>query len=56
MANKAYDQPLNRAESDVRGWLDGLEDLQNNNNPYQAAMSQNITGNGAVQSDRSGEK
>jgi len=56
MANKPYDQSLNRAESDVRGWLDGLEDLQNNNHPYQAAMSQNITGNGAVQSDRSGEK
>ncbi|KAI8577597.1 hypothetical protein K450DRAFT_251583 [Umbelopsis ramanniana AG] len=56
MANKAYDQTLNRAESDVRGWLDGLEDLQSNNHPYTAAMSQNIAGNGTAQSDRNGEK
>lgn len=56
MSNNVFDHSIQRAQSDVRGWLDGLEDLQATSNSYRGSMSRNMTPNSASHANTNVDK
>ncbi|KAG2183430.1 hypothetical protein INT43_006436 [Umbelopsis isabellina] len=51
MTNKLFDEPINRAQSDVRGWLDGLQDVRTTEQPCQPSQSRNQIANNLSQTN-----
>ncbi|KAJ2964503.1 hypothetical protein NQZ79_g677 [Umbelopsis isabellina] len=51
MTNKLFDEPINRAQSDVRGWLDGLQDVRTTEQPCQPSKARNQIANNSSQTN-----